>query len=289
MWGFGTREGKTYFLKEYLSPVFPPETLSQKIKNRRERQCLRFQQDKIDLFTKLNFSSDGNLLKIHEFFRFESKYYIAAEAIHALSIDPFRDTTDEQKQLIMLTLAHAMKMFHSVGLVHGDVKPDNLLYRLSEGGNPIPILIDVDNCFYKGKPPKNGDEVQADQMYMAPETFRFIRGEDVNLSEKIDVFALGIIFYEILTGTLPGMDTEKYTYPFAAVMDGQELDVRAAGDPRLANVIGRMLALRPEDRAGMEDVYGSLMDIFGTSGLKRVSGRSISSGMEYGLRAGGEL
>ena len=59
-----------------------------------------------------------------------------------------------------------------------------------------------------------------DPVYMAPETFVMMEEEEGRLTRAIDVFALGIVFYQIFTGELPEFDHEKYDYAFEAVLDG---------------------------------------------------------------------
>lgn len=78
------------------------------------------------------------------------------------------------------------------------------------------MLLDTDN-----DPPKYEDELGGDQVYLAPEACKFMCGEPVELTCKIDVFSLGIIFHQILAGVLPWFDSEQYDYVFEAVLDSQ--------------------------------------------------------------------
>lgn len=272
LWGFGEKEGKRYFLKQYLSPVFPSKEggLSEKVYEKKLASSIAFQKNKHKLFTIINESSDGNLLKIHEFFRYGSKYYISAEAVDTVPPEEVAKLSEDEKLLILLGLSHSMKCFHENGLVHGDMKPDNILYRRSKKGYITPIIIDIDNCFYLADPPKDGDSINVDQVYMAPETFRFIREEKVKLSEKIDIFALGLIFYEILCGTLPVKNEREY--PFSVLLDGGRLDTSAVRNAELAYIIDKMLVLDPEKRISMRQVHEHLL---------RLSGRKLNDNTDH--------
>ena len=75
-WGFGEKDGKTWFLKEFLSPVYPVNRgeMTEKSMQRKLTQCHEYEIDKIRLFSQLGRASDGNLLRIHEFFRYGSKF-----------------------------------------------------------------------------------------------------------------------------------------------------------------------------------------------------------------------
>ncbi|MBQ6376828.1 MAG: protein kinase [Lachnospiraceae bacterium] len=265
VWGIGEKDGVRYFLKEYLTPVYPDEAagLSEKTMRRKVERCTRFEQDKYKLFRILDLSSDGNLLRVEEFFRYGTKYYLAAEAIESEKLPPPSELTGEQIIVILLALSHAVMCFHKNGLVHGDIKPDNILYRRSRAGFLSPVVIDVDSCYYKADPPKSGDDLVVDQMFMSPETFRFIRGESVQLDEKIDVFALGLIFYQILTGTLPGRGPDGPVYPFSVLLEGGRLDTGLVEDGNLRHLINRMLMLEPSERPSMEEVHEFLMRTFG--------------------------
>ena len=265
MWGFGEKDGVRYFLKEYLTPVYPDDTanLSEKTKKRKIARCTKFEQEKNKLFRILDLSSDGNLLRIEEFFRYGTKYYLVTEAIEGEPLPPPSSLSQEQIVVLLLALSHAVMCFHKNGLVHGDIKPDNILYRRSKVGFLSPIVIDIDSCYYKADPPKNGDDLVVDQMFMSPETFRFIRGEDIQLDDKIDVFALGLIFYQILTGDLPGRESEGSVYPFSVLLEGKRLDISGVSNRNLRYLIDRMLMLNPDERLSMEEVHDYLLKEFG--------------------------
>jgi Cys-tRNA(Pro)/Cys-tRNA(Cys) deacylase len=53
-------------------------------------------------------------------------------------------------------------------------------------------------------------ELGGDLTYLAPETFLGIAGEDVYVDEKTDIFALGLVFHQFYTGSLPVFDTSEY-------------------------------------------------------------------------------
>ena len=73
-WTYAVRKGRTYFLKEFLSPVYPSgDVLSEAMRNSRIRACTEFEQRNKKLYEKVNRISDGNLVRIHEFFRHDDR------------------------------------------------------------------------------------------------------------------------------------------------------------------------------------------------------------------------
>ena len=88
----------------------------------------------------------------------------------------------------------------------------------------------------------------------------FLCGEEAVLSCKMDVFAMGLLFHQYLTGKLPAFDTDAYDYAHEAVLDDFVLkaDKEAIPSPRLREIIESMLRKDPEQRAAAAEVYSRL-------------------------------
>ena len=112
-----------------------------------------------------------------------------------------------------------------------------------------------DAGFFENDAPKYGEELIGDQIYLAPEACQFICGEDIKLTCKIDVFALGILFHQYLTGKMPEFDRAVYDYVFEAVLDEQKLILALELTKELQMMIYGMLECDPEKRLSMEEVY----------------------------------
>lgn len=94
---------------------------------------------------------------------------------------------------VMLQLASGLSFIHKHGIVHRDIKPDNLFY-LPDGT----VKISDFGIAAKVGEKQQGDAIQGTVYYCAPEVFL---GEPVTPS--IDIYAMGVVFFEILTGTVP--------------------------------------------------------------------------------------
>ena len=71
------------------------DSISESMQKQRIRDCEEYQQKK--LYEAINHASDGNMVRIHEFFRYDSHYYIATERVDAQKISLKELTTYSKK------------------------------------------------------------------------------------------------------------------------------------------------------------------------------------------------
>lgn len=268
-WTYAIRKDKEYFLKEFLDPVYPTDfSISLDVRKQRIADCEEYEVRKKKLYEAVNHASDGNIVRISEFFRFDNHYYIATDRIvgqkipmAAMAAVPF-----ENRFLLCKTIAHSMMKLHQAHVVHADLKGNNILIKQTQNGKLAGKIIDFDASFFEYDPPKYEDELVGDQIYLAPEACQFICGDSVRLTCKMDVFSLGLLFHQYLTGKMPEFDTNEYDYAFDAVLDEQQLRLSPELSPQLQVMIKGMLECDPEKRLSMEKVYSILQEIdFGTN------------------------
>ena len=144
--------------------------------------------------------------------------------------------------------------------MHRDIKPANLL--LPTGASEQVKILDFGIARRQSTPrsvTQTGLVVGTPE-YMAPEQARGLR----DLTTAVDVFALGCIFYECLTGEAP-FAAEHITAALARILfeEPRPLESRLPDlPPALALLCSRMLAKRAEDRfAGAGDVLRALADL----------------------------
>lgn len=267
MWGFGTRGGREFFIKQFLSPKFPyddREASSERLA-RKHQECSRFEEQKRQIYTVLNQNSDGNDVRVLDFFRFESRYYMCMEKVQdlGLTLGQIYDLTFQERLRLCASIAHAVAVLHQGGLVHADLKHDNILYTFTQGRRITAKVIDFDSSFLESNPPQAGEDITGDQLYFSPEARLSIDGENIPLTCKMDVFALGVLFHQYLAGSLPLYDMETYCYPADAVLDGQKLLASEELPWDLRGLLEDMLEAEAEDRPTARTVFLQLRSAMG--------------------------
>jgi serine/threonine-protein kinase len=101
------------------------------------------------------------------------------------------------------SIAEALSVAHSAGLIHHDLRPSNILIRDSDG---MPVLMDLGVPLVTGS--RNG--VLADSRtttldYAAPEEL-----DGKSISRRSNIYSLGIILYELLTGHRPELPSSSW-------------------------------------------------------------------------------
>lgn len=259
IWGFAEKDGKEYFIKQFIERKYPandtvssPERLQKKI-----RECQLFEQNKTKIYQVLNNSSDGNAVRVEEFFRIESKYYIAMQKINSIYPDISDIVVLPQNEIKRLCaiIAHAMASLHKGQLIHADLKPDNILFTRSASGQLTAKIIDFDSSFLETDPPEPGETIIGDFHYFSPEACRTIWGERVELTCKMDVFALGVLFHQYFSGELPGYNTAESSYSGEAVAKGETLTISYKVPDDVASLLRDMLNADPHKRPSADVVY----------------------------------
>lgn len=267
-WTFASKNGIEYFIKEFLSPTYPIEGSpgSQKTKEYKQEVCFKFENYHKRLQNALEdkCSHGGNLVITKEFFRFKSKYYKVTVKIDvtSLSVDDVMKMSQENKLLILKTVSHSLRVLHSAKIVHGDLKPDNILIKKTETGNFTTKLIDFDNSYFNGEPPSQTDVV-GDMVYYSPELGNYLTGEISNpelLTVKSDIFSLGLIFHQYCTGALPEFDLDKFNYAYIAVNNGEKLKFHDGLSEKMCLLLEGMLAKDLNDRPSIDTIFNSLKD-----------------------------
>lgn len=248
-WCMAMRGLERFFLKEFLSPVWPANEESLIGKRQLER-CLKFEERKQKLYASAACVLGDVLMPVVDFFRENGHYYAVTEAAPDGHMTAQRALylPDEEKKQLLYELAVGLQRLHAQGIVHADLKPDHVLLIPQDHGWK-PRLIDLDSGFLMSDPLPVQQEIEGDPAYLAPEAFLRMVGEAVQLDAGLDVFAFGAMIQQIWTGSLPEYDREQYHYLYEAALDGGEirLDLPESWQETVLRMFAPDPANRPDD------------------------------------------
>jgi serine/threonine protein kinase len=264
-WTFAERDGREFFIKRFLSPTYPDDDApgSATTKARKRTRCAAFEAHHRGIQVALAPVTryGGNLITTVDFFRQGAKYYKVTEKVELAGLD----VTDvarldfPTKLVLLKTVAHSLKVLHDLHIVHSDLKPSNVLIKRTELGYTTK-LIDFDSSYIVGSPPP-AEDIVGTMNYYSPELVRYIQGADngSELTGASDIFALGLIYVEYLTGSQPSFDPAHHEAA-VAVLNGARLQLPPAGIPTpIRELVDRMLLADPAARPTIDEVHATLM------------------------------
>ena len=183
-----------------------------------------------------------NVVPIYEAGEHDGQLYLAMRFVEGSDLRTLLRSEGElphQRALAILAqVASALDAAHRRGLVHRDVKPANVL--VDEDGHAY--LTDFGVTKQLGGDTTDTGQLVGTLDYVAPEQ---IRGEAVD--GRADVYALGCVLYQCVTGAAPFHRTSEAETLWAHM---QEPAPPAPDHPALEPVVRKALAKKPEDRYG---------------------------------------
>jgi len=193
-----------------------------------------------------------NIITVHDIGIHAGHIYISMEYLEGGDLKPRIEAgmTPKEALEILTTIGEALEVAHKKGVIHRDVKPGNILFR--QDGTPVMADYGIAKDFERKTDVTVDGTVIGTPDYLAPEQARI---EPVD--GRTDIYGLGIIFYEMLTGKKP-FDGESAVHivfkhlnepipelPGALVMYQPLLEKMTAKDPadRFANATQMLSAV----------------------------------------------
>ncbi|MGH8121100.1 MAG: protein kinase domain-containing protein, partial [Gammaproteobacteria bacterium] len=159
--------------------------------------------------------------------------------------------TPAQAVAYILQIADGLTALHRAGILHRDIKPKNILF--ADAATLVIADLGIAKDLASSEPLTAHGQVIGTPFYMSPEQI-----ESKIIDHRTDIYSLGVLFYELLTGTLP--------FPGNSIL---EVAYKHAFDPvpplpahlsAWRPVLDRMLAKSPEDRyLDMEQLVHDVM------------------------------
>lgn len=196
-----------------------------------------------------------NIVTIHDFGEHDGTPYMVMQLLEGSTIQELiatkRPLTLVQKMQIMGQVADGLHHAHLHGIVHRDVKPPNIMVLPDE---TVQIMdFGIARLTASASRQTRTGLVIGTVLYMAPEQFLPHKVVD----HRADIWAYGVIYYELLSGTHPFAAAEEtgVLYKIAHVDPAPLSDLCGDVPPSLGEVVQRLLAKEPELR------YSSLRDV----------------------------
>jgi len=261
-WYKAEANGKKYFLKKFKDPIFPREGANPSLYAEMKDECDTWLAAKKKLIKALDElgPGTGNIISPRDVFRDKLCFYQATYWIDVQtdSLDQVSRYSYDDKIMLLKTYSAALKKVHGKDIIHGDLKPDNILIGKSAAGKPVAKLIDFDDSYFSKQALPPNLTVVTDA-YQSPELAAYKRG-NIEYRERLtcasDVFASGIIFHQFWCGDMPnypGRGDNKFV--FEAIASGQKCVLDKSIPSWLRDLIQAMLSPLPEDRPTMEEVH----------------------------------
>jgi eukaryotic-like serine/threonine-protein kinase len=212
----------------------------------------------------------SNIVHIHDVGQFDGQDFFAMEYIDGPSLAErildgpvdFRTTVR-----LMVMVARAVEHLHQQGIVHRDLKPSNIL--LDADGQPYVTDFGLAKVFAMGGNLTATGVIAGTPSYMAPEQ---ASGRRTRVSPTSDIYSLGAILYELLTG-VPPFRAETPLDTLMEVLSGDPVMPRTLNPhiPRgLELICMKCLAKEPEERYESAAALADDLDRFGRGDVLEV-------------------
>jgi serine/threonine protein kinase/tetratricopeptide (TPR) repeat protein len=134
--------------------------------------------------------------------------YFVMELVRGVKITEYCDAhrLDTRARLdLFVQICHAIQHAHQKGVIHGDIKPSNIMVTLHDG-TPVPKVIDfgiskaTESSLMERMLVTSAGQLIGTPAYMSPEQAE--RGS-TDIDTRSDIYSLGVLLYELLTGRTP--------------------------------------------------------------------------------------
>jgi serine/threonine-protein kinase len=175
---------------------------------------------------------------------------------------------DEARNMLM-SVASAVRVLHSANLVHRDLKPENIMLVPPDRV----VLMDFGITDLKQYVPEH--QFIGSPHYIAPESVARQVGEDA--AHLLDIYALGVVGFQMLTGAMP-FDGPSVPDVLDAALNAEAPCItawRSTVHPGFAALIRDMLARNPQDRPSSVDEVLARLHALPPGGLESTPDRSV--------------
>ena len=190
-----------------------------------------------------------HVCRVYEVGEVGGRAYIAMQLIDGRSLqDVASNLTLEQRVVVMQQVAEAVQAAHSMGVIHRDIKPGNIMVEDRDGGGLHAYVLDFGIAREVGSRGMTlTGMVVGTPAYMAPEQ---VQGDPGLIDRRVDVYGIGATLYDLIAGRAPFSGSTRIETLMQVVSDEprplRQLDGRVPAD--LETIVSTCLEKDPQRR-----------------------------------------
>ena len=189
--------------------------------------------------------SHPNIVTIYDVGRENNVTYIVMQLIKGVSLHEMiatkRTLSAQEVCSLFSQLCDALDYAHKYGIIHRDIKPANIL--IDDSGRPY--ILDFGVARIGSSTMTQTGKTLGTPSYMSPEQ---VMGKKID--NRSDIFSLGVVLYEMLTGRRP-FEAENITTIIYKIINEEPpplADIKKDAPEGFAEILHKVLAKKPEDR-----------------------------------------
>jgi serine/threonine protein kinase len=202
--------------------------------------------------------SHPNIVTVYDVGSDETTHYIVMEFIDGSDLKKLIRTEAplpvDQVIELSVQISAGIGLAHRAGLVHADVKPQNVL--LTSHRQVKVTDFGIAQAFSEGAPGEKQSIVWGSPHYFAPEQARGHKPTPAS-----DLYSIGIVMFEMLTGQLPYSGSDQQALAMAHIQDEipRVTDIKPNIPEELARIVYKLMSKEPGDRYRMADQLGQIL------------------------------
>ncbi len=209
-----------------------------------------------------------NIVTVHDVGNDGQAYFIVMEFVEGQDLKKIIKTEGilsiDRALKIAIQICAGVGFAHRAGLVHADVKPQNILVKK---GDIVKVTdFGIAQAFSDSQPSEKQSVVWGSPHYFAPE-----QAQGEKPTPASDVYSIGIVMFEMLTGRLPYVGIDQQQLALAHIRERVPLvtEYNAAIPDTLAQIVYKVMSKEPSARYRTADQLGHVLESYRDRGKEQ--------------------